>query len=59
MKELKKLLETARKAIIDYQNKLKQQEALLTEQQKKYQDISDEFEKCKIDLVQLPKFHSL
>ena len=50
MKELKKLLETARKAIIDYQNKLKQQEALLTEQQKKYQDISDEFEKCKIDL---------
>ena len=43
MKDLKKLLETAKIAMVDYQNKLKQQET-------KYQTLSHDFENTKQEL---------
>jgi len=55
MKELKKLLEAARNAIVENQNKLKQKEDLLLEEKQKYQNISDELKKNKLDLETLKK----
>ena len=55
MKELKKLLEAARNAIVENQNKLKQKENLLLEEKQKYQTISEELKKNKLDFETLKK----
>ena len=53
MKELKKLLETARNAIVEYQNKLKKQETLLSEAQEREKILSETTQQYKTTIEAL------